>query len=298
MRLEDVEAIAIIGAGQMGQGIAQVCAVAGYRVALCDATLDRAELGRTRILERLQQLEDKGKLSPEARQTAAARIDVAEFEPGVSTVQLVIEAVSEDPALKRQLFERLDRVATPAAVLCSNTSSIPIGQLARATGRHSQVMGMHFMNPVPAMRLLELIRGAETSDETYELVRDLSGRLGKTVVTSQDRPGFIVNRILIPQLNEACFALSEGVATAEDIDSAVVLGLNHPMGPLRLSDWIGLDTVLSIAKVLHEQFGDDKYRPCPLLQKLVDAGALGVKTGRGFYVYEAGKPVGSNSLPK
>lgn len=297
MHLQDLQHIAVIGAGQMGQGIAQVCADKGFAVALCDVSLQQAQAGVSRVQERLQQAVQRGKLSAEAAAAAAQRLVASEPQPGVSTAQLVIEAVSEQAQLKQQLFRQLDSWAPADCVLCSNTSSISIELLGAATQRPSQVLGMHFMNPVPTMKLLELIRSPQTSDASYTLVRDLGLHLGKQVVTSQDRPGFIVNRILIPQLNEACLALEEGVASIEDIDAAITLGLNHPMGPLRLSDWIGLDTVLSICQVLHEQFAQEKYRPSALLQRLVQAGHLGFKAGRGFYVYENGKPVAPNTLP-
>jgi 3-hydroxybutyryl-CoA dehydrogenase len=297
MQLGDIQQIAIIGAGQMGQGIAQVCAAHGYRVALCDSAQERAQAAKQRIEERLAQAVQRGKLSAEALAATCSRLQVQTLEQGLPSADVCIEAIPEDLAAKRRVFSQLDQLAPERAVLCSNTSSIPIRQLAQATTRPGQVMGMHFMNPVPSMRLLELIRSEHTTDATHNLISALGEKLGKTVVTSQDRPGFIVNRILIPQLNEACLALSEGVASVEDIDRAITLGLNHPMGPLLLADWIGLDTVHAIAEVLHEQMGNEKYRPCALLAHLVKLGHVGVKAGKGFYIYEAGKPVGTNALP-
>jgi 3-hydroxybutyryl-CoA dehydrogenase len=293
MESKNVQRIAVIGAGQMGRGIAQTCAQNGHEVLLCDLDIARASAGKSEIEQQLQRLLGKAKITAEQSAATLARLVPSEVEPGASTAHLVIEAASEDPDLKLRLFEKLDAVAPSQTILCSNTSSISITRLAGATNRPERVVGMHFMNPVPVMKLVELIRGQATSDETHGLVSEFAEGLGKTVVTSADRPGFIVNRVLIPMLNEACFALSEGVASIEDTDLAITLGLNHPMGPFRLADWIGLDTVLAIASVLHDDFGDSKYRPCVLLRNLVAAGHLGVKSGRGFYIYEGSGPVRS-----
>ncbi len=291
MKLEEIRTVAVVGAGQMGRGIAQVCAQHGFDVALCDVDASVAETGKASIGKQLQKLVDKGKLADDQAQATLARIEAIELQLGVGRAQLVIEAATENFELKRQLFQRLDQLAPEGALLCSNTSSISITQLAAATSRPELVAGVHFMNPVPVMQLVELIRGLVTSDETHALLVAFGDKLEKTVVTSADRPGFIVNRVLIPMLNEACFALSEGVASIADMDQAITLGLNHPMGPFRLADWIGLDTVLAIAEVLHRDIGDPKYRPAVLLRNLVAAGHLGVKSGRGFYLYDGNRPV-------
>lgn len=293
---EQAERIGVVGAGQMGGGIAQVAAAAGYRVTLVDVSLERAERGCKQVLGRLQRLTERGKLSEAERSQCEQRLACATLEEAAASVNVWIEAASEDVQLKQRVFEQLDRLSPPHTLLFSNTSSISITQLAARTGRPAQVAGLHFMNPVPVMRLVELVVGLRTSEQTRERGRQLAEALGKTVVISRDKPGFIVNRVLIPMLNEACFALDEGVATVEAIDQAIVLGLNHPMGPLRLADLIGLDTVLAIAQVLHRDFGDSKYRPNSLLRQLVAAGHLGVKTGRGFYTYENGKPTGPSRL--
>lgn len=292
MRVEDIQRVAVVGAGQMGQGIAQVCVQSGYQVALCDVDLQRANTARETIGVQLDKLVAKGKLPPAARDAAAERLSAATIEADVPGADVVIEAATENVELKEALFTKLDQLAPPGALLCTNTSSISITRLAAATRRPQQVEGVHFMNPVPVMQLVELIRGLVTSAATHDTLVAFAQKLGKTVVTSSDRPGFIVNRVLIPMLNEACFALSEGVASVEDMDRAITLGLNHPMGPFRLADWIGLDTVLSIAEVLHHDIGDPKYRPAVLLRNLVAAGHLGVKSGRGFYRYEGTRPVG------
>ncbi len=286
LALENIKTIGVVGAGQMGLGIAEVCANAGYSVTLSDLGLERAQAAKDGLARRLAQRVSRGKLSAEARDAILAAIVAGDLD-GQGTTDLVIEAATENVALKLELFARLDRIARPGVVLASNTSSISLTLIAAATQRPERVVGMHFMNPVPVMELCELVRGLQTSPETMALVEALAKKLGKTTVRSEDRPGFIVNRVLIPLLNEACFALEEGVATAEDLDTAVRLGLNHPMGPLTLADLIGLDTVLAIAEVLHGDFADSKYRPAPLLKNLVAAGWLGRKTKRGFYTYDA-----------
>jgi 3-hydroxybutyryl-CoA dehydrogenase len=293
MQVEDIRRVSVVGAGQMGAGIAEVCARIGLEVTLCDQSLEHAERGRQSIERGLQESVRRGKLSAEEKQSTLAHIVTAERSP--REVDLVVEAASENLALKLDLFARLEQETRPEALLCSNTSSISITRIAAATRRAPLVIGMHFMNPVPRMKLVEVVRGLATGDDTLALVLELSRRLGKTPIVSQDRPGFIVNRMLIPLLNEACFTLQEGTASVADIDAGAELGLNHPMGPLRLADLIGLDTVLAIAGVLQSDFGDDKYRAPALLKTLVAAGWLGKKTGRGFYVYdESGKPLEPN----
>ncbi|MBI5066627.1 MAG: 3-hydroxybutyryl-CoA dehydrogenase [Deltaproteobacteria bacterium] len=284
-----VERMAVVGAGQMGSGIAQVAAQAGIEVLLTDATIDLARRGHDKIAASLAKLVEKGKMSAGDRSALLARIKPVERIEDCGRAQLLIEAVVESEAQKRDIFQRADAVLPPEALLASNTSSISITKLAAGTKRPEKFVGMHFMNPPPVMQLIEIIRGLQTSDAAYRTVVELSKRFGKTTVTSKDRPGFVVNRILIPLLNEACFALEEGLATAEDIDTGVKLGLNHPMGPLTLADFIGLDTCLYIAEVLHRELGDDKYRPAPVLRQYVAAGWLGKKTGRGFYDYSAAK---------
>jgi 3-hydroxybutyryl-CoA dehydrogenase len=285
MLLSEVSEIQVVGAGQMGQGIAQVTAAAGFSVTLCDQTLELAEAGQARIKKNIGRLVEKQKLGPAEADAILLRLTPHALATAPTTAQLAIEAVSESFELKRAVFQQLDARLPRTSLLFSNTSSISITKLAATTTRPTQVLGLHFMNPVPLMQLVEVIRGLETSGATLELATALTARLGKTVVVSADRPGFIVNRILIPLLNEACFALQEGVANTADIDAAVHLGLNHPLGPLALADLIGLDTVLAIAEVLHREIGDDKYRPASLLRNLVAAGHLGRKTQRGFYNY-------------
>lgn len=280
-----IEHVVVVGSGQMGSGIAQVALQAGLRVSLVDTAADRLSQGEKRIVAGLQKLVEKGKLTAALKDEAQKRLGTSLSISGLKDVDFAIEAVNENEALKRSIFAELDTVVRPGGVLATNTSSIPITRIATATKRPDAVIGMHFMNPVPVMQLVELIRGAATSEATYQSTRGLAERMGKTSVVSRDFPGFIVNRILIPMLNEACFALMEGLGTAEDIDTAMRLGTNQPMGPLQLADFIGLDTCLSIAEVLHQGLGDSKYRPCPLLRQYVDAGWYGKKSGRGFYTY-------------
>jgi 3-hydroxybutyryl-CoA dehydrogenase len=281
----EIQHVVVVGAGQMGAGIAQVAAQAGLEVTLLDASLAAAEAGKARIGAQLEKQVQKGKLSADDRTALLARLKPASSVEAAAGAQLAIEAIVENESVKRTLFQQLDAVLPKEAILATNTSSIPVTRLAAATSRPEQVVGMHFMNPVPVMKLVELIRGAQTSDATYAAVDALAKKMGKTTVVSRDFPGFIVNRILIPMLNEACFALHEGLGSATDIDEAMKLGCNMPMGPLELADFIGLDTVLAIAEVLHKGLGDDKYRPSPLLRQYVDAGWYGRKSGRGFHRY-------------
>lgn len=281
----DIQKMAVVGAGQMGSGIAQVAAQAGVSVVLADASPELAKRAVEKLGAALAKLVEKGKLSAADRDAVLGRIrPVASLEE-CGGVDLAIEAVVENEGVKKDIFRRLDAVNGPQTILASNTSSISITALAAATRDPARFVGMHFMNPPPVMQLVEIIRGLQTSEETYQAVVALAKRFGKVTVTSKDSPGFIVNRILIPLLNEACFALQEGLASPEDIDTGVKLGLNHPMGPLTLADFIGLDTCLYIAEVLHRELGDDKYRPAPLLRSYVAAGWVGRKSGRGFYRY-------------
>ncbi|MCI0573628.1 MAG: 3-hydroxybutyryl-CoA dehydrogenase [Myxococcaceae bacterium] len=280
-----VEHVVVVGAGQMGAGIAQVALQAGLQVTLVDVSEEGLKKGAASIEKGLAKLVEKGKLDDGARKAALAKLRTTPRMSELKDVDMAIEAATENEELKKRIFKDLDGVVRPGGVLATNTSSIPITRIAAVTKRPESVIGMHFMNPVPIMQLVELIRGIATSDATYETTRALAAKMGKTTVVSRDYPGFIVNRILIPMINEAAYALMEGLGTAEDIDTAMKLGTNQPMGPLTLADFIGLDTVLYIAEVLHKGLGDDKYRPCPLLRQYVDAGWYGKKSGRGFYTY-------------
>jgi 3-hydroxybutyryl-CoA dehydrogenase len=282
----EIRRVAVVGGGQMGQGIAHVCALAGFDVAIVDVSTDVLERAVASIGKNLDRQLKKGAIDEAARSAALDRIARA-TDPGRAAAEadLVIEAVPERAELKFELFQVLDRAAPPHAILASNTSSISITQIGARTARPDRVIGMHFMNPVPIMQLVEVIRGLATSDETTAAVVDLAGRLGKTPVQVNDFPGFVANRVLMPMINEAAFALMEGVAGAEAIDTVMKLGMNHPIGPLALADLIGLDTCLAILEVLHRELGDDRYRPCPLLRKYVAAGWLGRKSGRGFHAY-------------
>ena len=276
----------------MGQGIAQVAAQAGLDVVLVDVTPDLARRAIDRLVATLGKLVDRGKLTGEARDRTVAHLRAAAGHADLADRDFVIEAAPEIEALKLEIFASLGQHCRTAAILASNTSSISITKLGAVSGRPDQVIGMHFMNPVPLMKLVEIVRGLPTSDHTHQTTVELAKRFGKTTIGARDIPGFIVNRMLIPLLNEACYGLYEGLGSAGDIDTGVKLGLNHPMGPLELADLIGLDTCLAIAEVLHRELGDDKYRPCPLLRQYVAAGWLGRKVGRGFYSYEAGQKVG------
>ena len=277
--------IGVLGAGQMGNGIAHVFAQHEFRVRLYDAFPAQIEKALKTIETNLGRQAQKGVVLAAAVPSILARIEVAKELTGLADCELVVEAVTESEGLKLDLFRQLDEVVNKDAILATNTSSISITKIAAVTRRADKVIGMHFMNPVPVMQLVEVIRGIATSDATFRSVAALVEQLGKTMAVSQDYPGFIVNRVLIPMINEAIFALYEGVATAEDIDNGMKLGTNHPMGPLALADLIGLDTVLAVINVLWDGFKDPKYRPCPLLVRMVDAGYLGRKTGRGFYQY-------------
>ena len=277
--------IVVIGGGTMGNGIAHTAAASGFEVSLVDVNESILHRALSTITANLQRGVDKGKMTEEERDAIVARIRPITDMEAISDADIVIEAIIENLEAKTSLFAQLDRITKPECVLASNTSSISITKIAAATKRPENVIGMHFMNPVPVMTLVEVIRGIATSDETWQKVEDLSRRMGKTPIEVNDYPGFISNRVLMPMINEAIFTLYEGVATRESIDGVMKLGMNHPMGPLTLADFIGLDVCLAILRVLEEGFGDPKYRPCPLLVKMVDAGWLGRKSGRGFYSY-------------
>ena len=277
--------IVVIGGGTMGNGIAHTAAASGFRTTLVDVADTLIERALSTISANLQRAVDKGKLTAGEKQSILGRITTTTNIDSVTDADLVVEAIVENVAAKTQLFEKLDKITKRECILASNTSSISITKIAAATKRPDKVIGMHFMNPVPVMTLVEVIRGIATSDETYRSVDELAKKMGKTPIEVNDYPGFISNRVLMPMINEAIFALYEGVATRESIDGVMQLGMNHPMGPLTLADFIGLDVCLAILRVLEQGFGDPKYRPCPLLVKMVDAGWLGRKTKRGFYSY-------------
>jgi 3-hydroxybutyryl-CoA dehydrogenase len=281
----EITRIGVVGAGQMGNGIAHVAAVAGLSVALTDVSKELVDKGLATIGRNLDRQVAKGTVTAAAKGEALGRITAGVGLAGLAGCELVVEAVVESFEVKEKVFRELDRLLAPEAILASNTSSISITKLAAVTSRPDRFIGMHFMNPVPVMQLVEVIRGIATSDETFRTVEGLAKRLGKVPVEVNDFPGFVSNRVLLPMINEAIYAVYEGVGTPEAVDTVMKLGMNHPMGPLTLADFIGLDTCLAILRVLHDGLGDPKYRPCPLLVKMVDAGWLGKKSGRGFYAY-------------
>ncbi|HMC83559.1 MAG TPA: 3-hydroxybutyryl-CoA dehydrogenase [Candidatus Polarisedimenticolia bacterium] len=282
----EIGTFGVVGGGTMGSGIAHLAAQTGHRVVLVDQSPEFLERALETVDRNLQRGVDKGGLSPQEKASILDRITAAENLEALATADFVVEAVNEDPDLKRRIFSELDTICRGEVILATNTSSISITRIASATRRAERVIGMHFMNPVPVMKLVEIIRGHATSDETCRITRTLAEKMGKVPVEVQDYPGFVSNRILMPMINEAIYALWEGVGSRESIDTVMKLGMNHPMGPLTLADFIGLDTCLSILEVLQEGFGDPKYRPCPLLRRMVEAGHLGRKSGRGFYEYD------------
>ncbi|MEE8365671.1 MAG: 3-hydroxybutyryl-CoA dehydrogenase [Gammaproteobacteria bacterium] len=281
-----IKSVGVVGAGTMGNGIAQVCAAAGLKVIMQDIGEAQVQLGLETLNTSMDRMIKKEKISESDKQQALSNIETATALEALAEVDIVIEAATENETLKLGIFEQLDQICKADAILASNTSSISLTRIAGVTQRAGQVIGMHFMNPVPMMALVEVIRALQTDDTTYQQVHELSEHIGKVPVEARDSPGFVANRILIPMINEAVYTLYEGIASAEAIDEVMKLGMAHPMGPLALADLIGLDTCLSVIRVLHEGFGDSKYRPCPLLQQMVDAGYLGRKSGRGFYQYD------------
>ena len=282
----NIKTVGVVGAGTMGNGIVQVCASAGLKVIMQDIGEEQVGLGLMTISSSLDRLIKKEKISAADKQTTLANIETATSLEALADVDIVIEAATENEKLKLQIFKQLDEICKPETLLASNTSSISLTRIAGATKRPEQVVGMHFMNPVPMMALVEVIRALQTSDAVYRRIHELSEFIGKVPVEAKDSPGFVANRILIPMINEAAYVYYEGLASAEGIDEIMKLGMAHPMGPLMLADLIGLDTCYAVIKVLHEGFGDSKYRPCPIWQQMVDAGYLGRKSGRGFYRYD------------
>jgi 3-hydroxybutyryl-CoA dehydrogenase len=283
--MSPIQTVAVIGAGTMGSGIAHVFARSGFEVLLCDLDQTLLDKSLTRIRTNLGREAAKGKLTAEEVEAAASRVQLTTDRAALAKADFAVEAASERFEIKSELFRSLDAILPPSAILATNTSSISITKLAAQTNRPTQVIGMHFFNPVPVMALVEIIRGLQTNQTTFETVRDLAVRLGKTPIEVNDSPGFVSNRVLMPLINEAAFTVMEGIATAEAVDQVFQLGMAHPMGPLTLADFIGLDVCVDILRVLHQGLGDPKYRPCPLLVRMVDAGWLGRKSGRGFYTY-------------